>query len=585
MNTTASDSPTLRVWAPSAEAVRLITRSAEGGEDTHPMHRTTHGWWDSEVSVTPGLRYGFRVDTGQGWSPTVPDPRSTSLPDGVHGLSRVDDTGFPWTDRDWTGRVLPGSVLYELHVGTFTADGTFAGVVEKLPYLRELGVTAIELMPVQPFGGERNWGYDGVAWHAVQESYGGREGLKTLIDAAHRHGIAVYLDVVFNHFGPDGNYNGVFGPYTTAGNTGWGDVVNISGPDSDEVRAFILDAVRQWFSEFHVDGLRLDAVHAMDDTGAVSIMAQLQQVADEVTARTGVPRSLIAESDLNDPRVVTAPEAGGYGLAGQWVDDIHHALHTLVTGEDHAYYADFGSLEALVKTLREAYYFTGNYSSYRGRNHGRPVPLRQIPAHRFVTYTTTHDQTGNRAGGDRPSMSLSPAQQVLKAAVIYCSPYTPMLFMGEEFGARTPFPFFVDHTDEELNRLTREGRRREFARSGWSDDQVPDPAAEQTFDSAKLDWDFDDTATEIHHAYRTLLQLRAEHGLARPRLDELLVSRGGADETWLAMGHEDVILVANFSAEPTTVPYGGELLYSFTGPQVSATSTTLDAWGFALLRR
>lgn len=575
----------LKVWAPFARDLRLVTRSADDTEQFHPMRPASGDWWVSDLSASVGLRYGFQVDQGEGFSPTLPDPRSTSLPDGVHGLSRVDSREYPWTDEDWTGRVLPGSVLYELHVGTFSAAGTFAGVVDKLGYLRELGVTAIELMPVQPFGGERNWGYDGVAWHAVQESYGGRQGLKALIDAAHHEGMAVYLDVVYNHFGPDGNYNSFFGPYTADGSTGWGDVVNIQGENSDEVRSFILDSARQWFAEFHVDGLRLDAVHSLDDRGAYSLLAQLQQVADEVTATTGVPRTLIAESDMNDPKVITAPEAGGFGLAGQWVDDIHHGLHTLVSGEDHAYYADYGTLGALAKTLREAFFFSGGYSSYRGRHHGRPVDRELTPADRFVTYTTTHDQVGNRASGDRPSMNLTPVQQVLKAAVIFCSPYTPMLFMGEEFGAQTPFPFFVSHTDDELNRLTREGRIREFSRSGWSADAVPDPAAPETFAAAKLDWNLDAGQREIFDAYRKMLTLRRELGLARPRLDQLIVEHGTSEKPWLAMGHEDVILVANFANEQVTAPHGGELIYSFTTPQVAADHTVLDAWGFALLRR
>lgn len=578
------NSQPLSVWAPYARDLRVVTRD-EGGEQVHPMRRANGDWWTSDVTATPGLRYGFQVDAGDGFSPTLPDPRSTSLPDGVHGLSRVDTRDHPWTDEDWTGRILPGSVLYELHVGTFSAAGTFAGVVDKLGYLRELGVTAIELMPVQPFGGERNWGYDGVAWHAVQESYGGRQGLKALVDAAHNEGIAVYLDVVYNHFGPDGNYNGFFGPYTSGGSTGWGEVININGENSDEVRRFILDSVRQWFEEFHIDGLRLDAVHSLDDRGARSILAQMQEVADEVAATTGIPRSLIAESDLNDPKVITAPEAGGFGLAAQWLDDLHHSLHTLVSGENHAYYADYGSLTALAKTLREAYFFTGGYSSYRGRNHGRPIDRELIPANRFVTYTTTHDQVGNRAAGDRPSMNLTPAQQVLKAAVIYCSPYTPMLFMGEEFGARTPFPFFVSHTDEELNRLTREGRMREFARSGWSADEVPDPAAPETFESAKLDWELSDDARQIFDAYRTLLRLRGELGLARPRLDQLTVEHGSTEEPWLIMGHEDVVLVANFSDRPLLVPVGGEeIIYSFTTPSISGAQIQLDAWGFAVVK-
>lgn len=549
------------------------------------MHRRDGDWWVAGQTMQAGQRYGFELFDGEHWSKTLPDPRTTSQPDGPHGLSEVTDRDFAWSDDDWTGRALPGQVIYELHVGTFTPAGTFDAVTEKFGHLRDLGVTAIELMPVQPFGGERNWGYDGVEWHAVQHSYGGPDGLKQLVDAAHAAGLAVFLDVVYNHFGPDGNYNGMFGPYTVPGNTGWGDAVNISGDNSDEVRAYILDSVRQWFEEFHIDGLRLDAVHAYDDRGAYSIMEQIQAVADDVAARTGVPRSVIAESDMNDPRLITEPEAGGYGLAGQWVDDIHHALHTLVSGESHAYYEDFGSMAALEKTLREGFFFTGGYSSYRGRKHGRPLNTREIPAHRLVTYTTTHDQVGNRASGDRPSMNLSPAQQVLKAAVIYSSPFTPMLFMGEEFGARTPFAFFVSHTDDELNRLTSEGRAREFSRAGWNHAEVPDPADPATFENSKLDWDLDDKQQEILEAYRTLLRLRRELGLARPDLSQLTVETGGEDDRWLAMGHDDVLLVANLSESPVTAPYGGELIYSFTEPTVDSDATKLGAWEFALLRR
>jgi maltooligosyltrehalose trehalohydrolase len=568
------------VWAPNARDVRL---RLDG--EALPMRATQGDWWVADRVAEPGMRYGFELFDGEHWSKTLPDPRSTAQPDGVHGLSEVTDPEFAWTAENWTGRPLAGQVIYELHVGTFTPEGTFEGVIGKLDYLRDLGVTAIELMPVQPFGGERNWGYDGVEWHAVHQGYGGPAGLKKLVDAAHAKGLGVILDVVYNHFGPDGNYNGMFGPYTSGGSTGWGEVVNISGHDSDEVRAYILDAVRLWLADYRIDGLRLDAVHSLDDTGAYSLLEQMQFIADDITARTGVPRYLIAESDLNDPRLITGADGGGYGLAGQWVDDIHHALHTVVSGENHAYYEDFGSLDALAKTLRGGYYFDGTYSSYRGRAHGRPINTAAIPAHRLVTYTTTHDQTGNRASGDRPSMSLTPAQQVLKAAVIYSSPFTPMLFMGEEFGAQTPFAFFCSHTDAELNRLTSEGRRREFSRSGWDDAEVPDPADPATFEASKLDWDFSAEQQEIHAAYRQLLHLRRELGLARPDLSELIVEAGDDEDKWLAMGHEDVMLVANLSDQPVTAPYGGELIWSFMQPAVELDRTALGPWEFALIRR
>lgn len=568
-------SQSFSVWAPLPHDVHLILNG-----DTVPMEKTAGSWWRAGIAPQPGDRYGFSLFDGSSWSKPLPDPRSQSQPDGVHGLSEIPQSSYLWEDQQWTGRILPGTVLYELHVGTFSDQGTFEGVVDKLPYLRDLGVTAIELLPVQPFGGNRNWGYDGVLWHAVHAGYGGPEGLKKLVDASHQAGIAVYLDVVYNHFGPDGNYNGQFGPYTVGGSTGWGDVVNINGHDSDEVRSYILDATRQWFDDFHIDGLRLDAVHSLDDRGAYSLLEQLSMVAENVSARTGIPHSLIAESDLNDARLVTAREAGGLGLDGQWVDDIHHAVHALVSGERNGYYCDFGSVETLAKTLREVFEHTGNYSTFRGRNHGRPVRRDVTPASRFVTYTTTHDQTGNRAIGDRPSMSLSPEQQVLKAAIIYCSPYTPMLFMGEEYGATTPFAFFCSHTDEELNRLTSEGRKREFARLGWNADEIPSPELEATFQDSKLKWDFTPEQQRINDAYKKLLQLRRTLGFSQSNLLDVEISHGN---TWLSMSHGHGRIIANFSDTSVELPHGGELIYSFSSPTVTATSTTLPAWGFAIL--
>ncbi|WP_080794133.1 malto-oligosyltrehalose trehalohydrolase [Corynebacterium pacaense] len=567
-----------RVWAPFPDDVRLRLNGT-----THPLRRGEGGWWESDIGIEAGARYGFELhDAEDGWSKTLPDPRSASQPDGVHGLSEAVDTSFGWRDDAWTGRILPGSVLYELHVGTFTPAGTFRGVIDKLDYLRDLGITAIELMPVQPFGGDRNWGYDGVLWHAVHEGYGGPTGLKELIDAAHRAGIAVYLDVVYNHFGPDGNYNGMFGPYTSGGSTGWGEVVNVAGYDSDEVRAYILDAARQWFSEFHVDGLRLDAVHSLDDPSAFPLLELLVVLAQEISSTTGIPRTLIAESDLNDPKLIMERSAGGYGLDAQWVDDIHHALHALVSGETHGYYSDFGTTGALAKTLEEAFYHTQDPSSFRGRRHGRWIRRDVTPASRFVTYTTTHDQTGNRATGDRPSVNLTPEQQVLKAAVIYSSPYTPMLFMGEEFGATTPFAFFSSHTDPELNRLTSEGRKREFARLGWDADTIPEPAAPETFDASRLQWSFSVDQRRILGAYRTLLKLRREYGLSQSDLLTVEVDHG---EQWVSMANGHARLVANFGDTPVEVPHGGRLIYSFTSPEVGDNSTLLDPWGFALLSR
>ena len=568
------------IWAPFAHDARLNVNG-----ETHALTRDElrAGWWHAnpaEVTPAAGQRYSYSLFNGTEWSKPLPDPRSRAQPEGIHGPSEVVAADFGWTDSAWRGHELRGQVIYELHVGTFTPAGTFAGVIGKLDYLVSLGVTAIELMPVQPFGGTRNWGYDGVDWFAVHDSYGGPRGLKELVDAAHNAGLAVFMDVVYNHFGPDGNYNGQFGPYTTAGSTGWGDVVNLSGPSSDEVRSYILDAVRQWLGEFHVDGLRLDAIHSYDDRLAWSIMEEIRAVADDIAAETGVPRIIIGESDLNDPRIINDTSVGGYGLTAQWLDDVHHGIHTLVSGERGAYYVDYGTLEILADTLAHGYRFRGDYSEYRRRRHGRPLDLSRVAPWRLITYTTTHDQTGNRAEGDRPSQNLSPAQLVLKAAVVFFSPFTPMLFMGEEFAARTPFPFFVSHTDGELNRLTREGRFSEFARLGWRPEDVPDPAAPGTFESARLSWTFDADQDHVFEAYQTLIRLREEYQLARGDLRELQVEHG---ESWLTMGYGDILLAANFSGSPTTVPVGGTLVYSFTEPQVGQRETTLGPWEFAVL--
>ena len=567
------------VWAPYAHDVKVVVDGVE-----HPMRRddARTGWWLSDIEKVPGQRYGFSLFDGASWTSPLPDPRSTRQPDGVHGLSAVTDPEFEWSDQHWTNYELKGQVIYELHVGTFTEEGTFDGVVDKLDYLVDLGVTTIELMPVQPFGGKRNWGYDGVDWFAVQESYGGPEGLKRLVNAAHRRGVGVYLDVVFNHFGPDGNYNGQFGPYTTSGSTGWGDVVNFSGADSDEVRAYVLDAVRRWLTEFHIDGLRLDAVHSYDDRNAYSIMEQINMLADEVEAEFGPNPIIIAESDLNDPRIISDYSVGGYGLDAQWLDDVHHALHTVVTGENNAYYEDFGTIEILADTLRHGFRFRNHYSSFRGRTHGRALDLSTIPPWKLITYTTTHDQVGNRAQGDRPSQNLTLAQHALKAAVIFFSPFTPMIFMGEETFAQTPFPFFVSHTDEKLMQLTRQGRAHEFARYGWDFDEVPDPADPATFASAKLNWNANDDASAMHEAYKTLITLRRELNLAREDLRELEVDHS---DSWLTMGYDDVFLAANFTDQPVTVPAGGELIYSFGSPTVTADATQLEPWGFAVIRR
>ena len=608
---------TYRVWAPYAAEVELLTGDPSA-PDHHPMTEGEGGWFESGVERRTGERYAFRLRATAGhgapegasesepgeWTIPLPDPRSQRQPDGPHGFSQVVDLdGYGWGSADWTGRILPGGLIYEMHVGTYAESGDFEGVEKRLDHLVDLGVTHVELMPVQPFGGDRNWGYDGVSWHAVHEGYGGPEGLQKLVDACHRRGLAVILDAVYNHFGPEGNYVGFFGPYTSGGSTGWGEVVNLIGPDSDEVRAYILDSVRQWLVDYRIDGLRLDAVHALHDEGAFHVLEQMQVIADSVAAETGVPRSLIAESDQNDPKLVRPRAAGGFGLAGQWCDDVHHALHTLVSGEDHAYYADFGTVEVLAKTLREGFLHDGHLSTFRGRTHGRPLDLSVQPLSSLVTYTTTHDQTGNRARGDRPSMNLTPAQQALKAAVIACSPFTPMLFQGEEWGASTPFAFFCSHTDPELQRLTREGRMREFARSGWNPDDVADPVAVETFEDSKLKWA--ELADEPHatmlSTYRSLFGLRTTRpALRNPWATGVEVEVDGGKGRWLRMtrrddvvfgggGNDEVTLVANFSDKTVEVPVDGvrhkDLLHTHdeAPAAVGKNSVELPAWGYAVL--
>ncbi|GAB3940744.1 malto-oligosyltrehalose trehalohydrolase [Corynebacterium tapiri] len=568
----------LKVWAPYATDCRVLIDGQR-----HDLTPGEQGWFGGEVEMQEGSRYGFELLKDGEWSTPLPDPRTRSQPEGVHGLSEWVTADFAWNDHDYAGRQLNEMVIYELHTGVFTPEGTLDAAAEKLDYLQDLGINTVQLMPVQPFGGDRNWGYDGVELYAVHASYGGPRALKRFVDAAHQRGMAVLLDVVFNHFGPDGNYLGAFGPYTAGGSTGWGEVVNLSMAGSDHVRSFVLGAVRQWLEEFHVDGLRLDAVHAYDDRRAYSIMEEMRAVADEVQALDHRPRTLIAESDLNNPRLITPQSEGGFGLDGQWVDDIHHGLHSLVSGETEGYYCDYGTLKIYAEILRRGWRFNNDYSEFRQKTHGRPLDLERTPSWRLVTYTTTHDQTGNRAAGDRPSMYLSPRQQVLKATLTLLSPFTPMLFMGEEFGARTPFPFFCSHTDADLLQATRDGRRREFANIGWDENDIPDPAAEETFESAKLVWNFDEEQQEIHAAYKRLLALRAAHDIAHPRLDEWMVDHGAENDRWLAFGHGRFLVVANLSDQPVCAPYAGEALFGSGEVNPDGASTSLGAWSCALL--
>ncbi|MDT5203192.1 MAG: maltooligosyltrehalose trehalohydrolase, partial [Mycobacterium sp.] len=444
--------PEFAVWAPEPETVRLDVDGA-----AYPMTRGPDGWWRATVDTSPDARYGYLLDD----DPTVlPDPRSSRQPDGVHERSQLWEPGEQvWTDDGWSGRSVQGAVIYELHIGTFTPAGTFDSAIEKLDQLVDLGVDFVEVMPVNAFSGRYGWGYDGVLWYAVHEPYGGPDGLIRLVDACHRRGLGVLIDAVFNHLGPSGNYLPRFGPYLSSASNPWGEGINIADAESDEVRRYIIDCALRWMREFHADGLRLDAVHALVDTTAIPILEELSAETEALAEQLGRPLSLVAESDLNDPRMITPRRDGGYGMTAQWDDDVHHAIHTAVSGERQGYYADFGSLAILAKTLRNGFFHAATYSSFRQRRHGRPLDTAAVPATRLVAYTCTHDQVGNRALGDRPSQNLTYGQLAVKAALILGSPYTAMLFMGEEWGASTPFQFFSSHPEPELARATAEGRK------------------------------------------------------------------------------------------------------------------------------
>lgn len=581
---TASDVPTpptlFEVWAPNPDRVRLDVDGT-----LHDMIRAADGWWRAEVAAGPAARYGFVLDD----DPTVlPDPRSPRQPEGVHERSQLwTPDPDAWSDADWPGRSIEGAVIYELHVGTFTAAGTFDAVIDKLDHLVDLGVDFIELMPVNAFGGTHGWGYDGVLWYAVHEPYGGPDGLIRLIDACHRRGLGVLIDAVFNHLGPSGNYLPRFGPYLSSGSNPWGESINIADADSDEVRRYILDCALRWMRDFHADGLRLDAVHALVDTTALHILEELSAQTDALAAELGRPLSLIAESDLNDPRLITPRDRGGLGMTAQWDDDIHHAIHAAVSGERQGYYGDFGTVQTLAQTLKNGYFHAGTYSSFRRRRHGRPLDTSLIPATRLVAYTVTHDQVGNRAVGDRPSQNLEFGQLAVKAALAIGSPYTVMLFMGEEWGATSPFQFFSSHPEPELARATAQGRKREFAEHGWDPDEVPDPQDPATFLRSKLNWA---EASEGEHVrlravYQGLIALRrSEPDLADPWLDHLLIDYDERQQ-WIVLHRGTVAIACNLSTEPVRIPVTGAVLLAWDAPQVGQNSTELPRYSFAILRK
>ncbi|MFI7091484.1 malto-oligosyltrehalose trehalohydrolase [Streptomyces lydicus] len=550
------------VWAPRAGRVALQWAGDRAGRPPVPMERDgdRDGWWRAEAPATDGDRYVFRLDGG----PPLPDPRAARLPEGPDGPAAVvDHDRFGWR-HPWSGRPLPGAVLYELHVGTYTPEGTFDAAAARLRHLADLGVTHVELMPVCPFPGTHGWGYDGVAPWAVHEPYGGPEGLKRFVDAAHGLGLGVVLDVVHNHLGPSGNHLPAFGPYfTDTHHTPWGAAVNLDAPGSDEVRGYFLGSALSWLRDYRLDGLRLDAVHALHDDRTPHFLAKLSAAVDGLAARLGRPLFLIGESDLNDPRTTAPRETGGQGLHAQWNDDFHHALHTALTGESQGYYADFARapLAALAKTLTGGFFHDGTYSSFRGGPHGAPLDLRTTPAYRLLAYAQTHDQIGNRALGDRLAATLPAGLLAGAAALVLCSPFTPMLFMGEEWGATTPWQYFTDHTDPELAEAVRAGRRREFAAHEWVGDagEWPDPQDPATRDRCVLDWS--EPALAPHDSllawHRTLLTLRRELPALTdpdPRHTEVTFDE---DARWLLLRRGPVRVAVNFGRGATaSVPVG-----------------------------
>jgi maltooligosyltrehalose trehalohydrolase len=546
------------------------------------MVRDDAGWWALDADAGPGTRYGFSLDGG----PRVPDPRSLHQPDGIEGLSAVvDHDTFHWHDDWWRGLSLPGAVLSELHIGTFSEAGTFDGAIEHLPHLVELGVDAVELLPVAEGSGQRGGGYDGVGLFAPHHAYGGPDGLKRFVDACHAVGLGVVMDVVYNHLGPVGNHLAQLGPYfTDRHQTPWGDAVSFDGPDSTEVRRFVIDNALMWLRDHHCDGLRLDAVHAIKDDSALHILEALTAAVHALGAHLRKPLFVIAESDLNDPRLVRERAVGGFGLDAAWSDDWHHAVHVALTGEASGYYADFVEPDALPRALEQAWVLDGRWSRSRRRVHGR-APTGLGPE-RFVVCTQNHDQVGNRALGERTAALTSEGRLMTAAALLLTSPFTPMLFQGEEWAAGSPFQYFTDHQDDALGDAVRAGRRAEFAAFGWDPASVPDPQDPATFERSRLDWsELDRPAHGRMLAwYRTLLALRR-------RLPELTDPRLAVTASWddgiVRTVRGPVAVVANLadsSRAEATAPGTEVLAASDEGVEVVGDRVALPADSVVVLR-
>jgi maltooligosyltrehalose trehalohydrolase len=575
---------TFRVWAPTPHHVELALGA--DGNDRRPMQRGDGGWWVLDIpDAGPGTDYGFVLD-GDG---PFPDPRSGWQPAGVHGPSRLPDhAAFTWSDEHWRPLPLADAVIYELHVGTFTEAGTFDGAIDRLDHLVSLGATHVELMPVVEFPGDRGWGYDGVDLFAPHHSFGGPDGLKRLVDACHGRGLGVILDVVYNHLGPDGNHLPRFGPYFSHRyTTPWGDAVNFDGPGSDEVRRFVIDNARMWLADYHVDGVRLDAVHEIFDQSAVHILEELPAELHRFAADLGRRFDVIAESDLNNPRLVTPLERGGYGLDAHWNDDFRHALHVTLTGETDSFHGQYAGLRDLASSLRGVYVFDGQYSPFRDRRHGRPVV--DVPANQFVGFLSNHDQVGNRAFGERLSHLVGADVARAGALVVLLGPFVPLLFAGEEWAASTPFLYFTDHRDPDLADAVRQGRRREFAAFVPDTGDIPDPQDPGTFARSRLVWD---EAGGAEHAatldwYRRLIAYRRAH----PELRDGSLPQVRWDERacWLTAARGGITLVLNASGTQVDVPLEAAArerrlaLASRAGVTLGDTAVSMPPWSSAAI--
>ena len=563
------------LWAPYAARVQLDL----SGRRTD-MSSAGSGWYHADVEAAPGTDYSFVLDGGL----PLPDPRSACQPHGVDGPSRLlDHPAYRWQDTGWRPGDWQSAVVYELHIGTFTTAGTFAAAVERLDHLVALGCTHVEVMPVAAFPGDRGWGYDGVDLWAVHEAYGGPDGFKRFVDACHKRGLAVLLDVVYNHLGPAGNYLPQYGPYFTGKyRTPWGEAVNFDGAGSDEVREFVISNALMWLRDYHVDGLRLDAVHAIHDESALPLLEELALRVAALSADLGRELVLVAESDLNDPKVVRDRELGGLGMTAQWSDDLHHCLHAVLTGERAGYYEDFGTVAQLAAALSAGFVYVGQHSAHRGRRHGRS--LAGIPPYRLLGYLQTHDQIGNRARGDRTSQLMSNGLLRVGAALVLLGPFVPMLFQGEEWGASTPFQYFTAQPDPDLAEAIRRGRQGEFAAFGWQPADVPDPQEPATFERSRLDWA--ELGREPHSGlldwHRALLALRrAEPELHAASWPQVSFAE---DARWLVMRRGRWLVCANLAATAQQLAIDGKIaLASAVGVHLAAGTLTLPPESVAVV--